>query len=318
MIAGEQGSIVLIGLGAMGLGMARSLLRAGLPVCGADRDPRAMSAFAEAGGRIAGDAEARRRVLADTSVVVLVVVNAAQTEDVLFGDDGIVRHLRPGAVVVSCATFAPEHAVDFEARLAALDVRYLDAPISGGAAKAAEGRLSIMASGHPEAFAAARPALDAMAETVFELGGKAGPGSAMKIVNQLLAGVHIAATAEALSFGVGQGIDVARMIEVISRCAGTSWMFENRGPFIAAGDYRPHSAVDIFVKDLGIVTEAASAGGLPAPLAEAALARFRAAHEAGFGREGDVAVAKIYAREGGIALPGVPADEQADRSGEGR
>ncbi|WP_417769167.1 L-threonate dehydrogenase [Stappia sp.] len=306
--------VVIIGLGAMGLGMARSLLRAGLPVTGIDRDAAAMAAFEADGGGVAVDRPARDAALRQAAAVVLVVVNAAQTEAVLFGEDGIAPHLRPGAVVISCATFAPEHAVDFEARLARQGLLYLDAPISGGAAKAAEGRLSIMASGRPEAFAAARGALDAMAETVFELGDAAGPGSAMKIVNQLLAGVHIAATAEALTFGVGQGIEVGRMVDVISRCAGTSWMFENRGPFIAAGDYRPHSAVEIFVKDLGIVAEAAEKGTLSVPLAKAALARFHAAREAGLGREGDVAVAKVYAREGNLALPGVPAND--DKGGD--
>lgn len=307
----RSGPIVLIGLGAMGLGMAGSLLRAGLPVVGVDQEPAAMAAFESQGGRIAADRSARDAAVKQAAAVVLVVVNVAQTEEVLFGEDGIAGILRPGTVVISCATFAPEHAVRFEARLAESGVLYLDAPISGGAARAAEGRLSIMASGRPEAFAAAGPALNAMAETVFELGDRAGPGSAMKVVNQLLAGVHIAATAEALTFGIGQGIEAGRMLDVISRCAGTSWMFENRGPFIAAGDYRSHSAVDIFVKDLGIVTEAARAGGLSVPLAETALARFRAAHDAGLGREGDVAVAKIYAREGSIALPGVatPSDE---------
>lgn len=301
------GPLVVIGLGAMGLGMARSLLRAGLDVTGIDREQAAMAAFEADGGRIAADRAARDAALREASAVVLVVVNAAQTEAVLFGEDGIAPHLAPGTVVVSCATFAPEHAVRFEAKLAETGLLYLDAPISGGAVRAAEGRLSIMASGTADAFAAARPALDAMAETVFELGDRAGPGSAMKVVNQLLAGVHIAATAEALTFGVGQGIEVARMVEVISRCAGSSWMFENRGPFIANGDYRPHSAVDIFVKDLGIVAEAATAGGLSVPLTETALARFRSAHDAGLGREGDVAVAKIYAREGNIGLPGVSA-----------
>ncbi|WP_428699112.1 L-threonate dehydrogenase [Stappia sp.] len=304
------GPVVFIGLGAMGFGMGVSLLRAGLDVCGIDRDASRMASFAEKGGRIAADEVAVREALSRASVAILVVVNAAQTEEVLFGPGGIAVQLPDGAVVVSCATFAPEHAIDFEARLAGRGLLYLDAPISGGAVKAAEGRLSIMASGRPEAFAAARGALDAMAETVFELGDAAGPGSAMKIVNQLLAGVHIAATAEALTFGVGQGIEVARMVDVISRCAGTSWMFENRGPFIAAGDYRPHSAVEIFVKDLGIVAEAAEKGALSVPMAQAALARFNAARDAGLGREGDVAVAKIYAREGRLALPGVPENDE--------
>ncbi|NMM43682.1 NAD(P)-dependent oxidoreductase [Rhodospirillaceae bacterium KN72] len=298
------GPTVVIGLGAMGLGMATSLLRAGFTVTGVDRSPEQCAAFASLGGVVASSPADVRKAVSKAQVVALVVVNAAQTEQVLFGEDGIGNALKPGTAVLACATIAPHYAMDFEQRLAKTGALYIDSPISGGAARAAEGRLSIMASGAAEAFAVARPALNAMAETVFELGDRAGPGSAMKIVNQLLAGIHVASTAEALTFGIGQGIDPALMVDVISRCAGSSWMFENRGPFIAEGDYRPHSAVDIFVKDLGIVTEAARASGLSVPLADTALSRFHAAREAGLGREGDVAVAKVYAREGDIDLPG--------------
>jgi L-threonate 2-dehydrogenase len=292
--------VLLVGLGAMGFGMGQSLLRAGHEVCGHDIDPDAVERFAAEGGKTAalGDAAS------EADIAVLVVVNAAQTEAILFGDDGIANSKKQGAVVISCATFAPEHAVDFEARLAERGIHYLDAPISGGSARAAEGKLSIMAAGSAEAFDCARPALDAMAETVFELGDKAGPGSAMKIVNQLLAGIHVVSTAEAMAFGIGQGIDPHRMIEVISRSAGSSWMFQNRAPYIADGDYRPHSAVDIFVKDLGIVRDMAEAAGLSVTLADAAFGRFAQAKEQGLGRIGDVAVAKLYAQEGGIALPG--------------
>ena len=161
-----------------------------------------------------------------------------------------------------------------------------------------------MASGAPEAFAAARPVLEATAETVFELGPEAGAGSAMKAVNQLLAGVHIAAMAEALTFGMTQGIAPARFVEVISRCAGTSWMLEDRAPHVVAGDYAARSAVDIWPKDLGIVLETAREASFAAPLAAAALQQFLAASGSGLGREDDAAVAKVYARNAGLKLPG--------------
>ena len=144
-----------------------------------------------------------------------------------------------------------------EARCSAAGVLYLDAPISGGSVKASQGALSIMASGTRDAFDAARPFLDATAEKVFELGGSAGAGSAMKAVNQLLAGVHIATMAEALTFGMTQGIDPETFARVIPECAGSSWMLENRAPHIVAGDYTPHSSVDIWPKDLGIVLDIA-------------------------------------------------------------
>ena len=290
----------VIGLGSMGMGMACSLQRAGIETYGIDTVDERVSAFVGQGGKTGALAD-----LAGTlDAVVLVVVNAAQTRDVLLGDDALLPRLKPGAVVLSCATVSPEFAREMEAACHARDVLYLDAPISGGAVKAAAGKLSVLASGTPAAFDAAKPVLDAMAETVFRLGDVAGPGSAMKVINQLLAGVHIAAAAEAITFGVSQGVSPQQTVEVISQCAGTSWMFENRGPHIASGDYTPHSAVEIFVKDLGIVSDIARVARFPAPLAAAALQQFLAASGMGHGREDDSAVAKVYARSAGLTLPG--------------
>jgi putative dehydrogenase len=296
----ESCRAAVFGLGSMGMGMARAMLAAGLPVWGFDVDAGREESFRAAGGLPGGRAEAA----GEADVVLSVVVNAAQTEAVLFAEGGIADRMRPGSVFVSCATLAPAVARALAARLAGRGIDYLDAPMSGGSVRAAEGRLTMMASGAPRAFATARPVLDAVTETLFELGDEPGAGSAMKIVNQLLAGVHIAAAAEAITFGISQGIDPARTLAVISKCAGTSWMFENRGPHIVAGDYTPHSAVDIFVKDLGIVADVAHAAKFSAPLTAAALQQFVAASGSGLGREDDAAVAKVYARNAGLTLPG--------------
>jgi 3-hydroxyisobutyrate dehydrogenase-like beta-hydroxyacid dehydrogenase len=287
----------VIGLGSMGYGMALSCLRAGQQVWGADINLDAASRFAVAGGQSGA-------LPADLNAVVVVVLNAAQTEAVLFGADGVVAMLAPGAVVIACATVPPAFARDMEARCAAAGVHYLDAPISGGAAKAAQGALSIMAAGRPEAFKAARPVLDACAQTVFELGSEAGPGSAMKAVNQLLAGVHIAAMAEALTFGMTQGIPPATFVEVISKCAGTSWMLENRAPHIVDGDYTPRSQINIWPKDLGIVMDVAKSAGFSAPITAATLQQYMVAVGMGLGAEDDAAIAKVYARNVGLTLPG--------------
>lgn len=290
----------VFGLGSMGYGMAASLLRAGHRTYGFDINPQAVERFVAEGGARGAVPEVAPRL--DAAMVV--VLNAAQTETVLFGEDGLVAHLRPGAVVIACATVPPDFARAMAARCAEAGVLYLDAPISGGSAKAAQGKLSVMAAGTPEAFAAARPVLDATAETVFELGDTAGAGSAMKAVNQLLAGVHIAAMAEALTFGMTQGVTPEKFLEVIPQCAGTSWMLENRAPHVVAGDYAPHSAVDIWPKDLGIVLDIARGAKFGAPLTAAALQQFLAASGSGLGREDDAAVAKIYARNAGLTLPG--------------
>lgn len=287
----------VIGLGSMGYGMALSCLTAGQKVWGSDLNPDAVSRFAVAGGQAGA-------FPADLTAVLVVVLNAAQTEAVLFGEAGVVASLVPGAVVIGCATVPPAFAREMEARCAAAGVHYLDAPISGGAAKAAQGALSIMAAGRPEAFKAARPVLDACAQTVFELGAEAGPGSAMKAVNQLLAGVHIAAMAEALTFGMTQGIEPATFVEVISKCAGTSWMLENRAPHIVDGDYTPRSQINIWPKDLGIVLDVAKSAGFAAPITAATLQQYMVAVGMGLGAEDDAAIAKVYARNVGLTLPG--------------
>jgi 3-hydroxyisobutyrate dehydrogenase-like beta-hydroxyacid dehydrogenase len=292
--------IGVIGLGSMGYGMALSCVRAGFQTHGFDVVAAQMERIRADGGASGALAD----VAGSLDAVLVVVLNAAQTEEVLFGADGVAPRLRKGAVVLACATVPPDFARDMEARCAALGVHYLDAPISGGSKKAAEGALSVMASGTPEAFDAARPVLDAVAATVFELGDAAGAGSAMKAVNQLLAGVHIAAMAEALTFGMTQGVAPEKFVEVISKCAGTSWMLENRAPHVVAGDYTPHSQVNIWPKDLGIVLDIARTAKFSAPITAAAMQQFLAAAGMGLGGEDDAAVAKVYARNAGLKLPG--------------
>lgn len=292
-------TVAVFGLGSMGYGMASSCLRAGLSVHGFDLDPTRVASFLAEGGRNGTPAA----VAPTLDAAILVVLNASQVESVLFGEEGIAAGLREGAVVIVCATVPPDFAKEMERRCQAQEVDYLDAPISGGSAKAAQGKLGIMASGTEKAFAAAKPVLDATSETVFHLGNAAGAGSAMKAVNQLLAGVHIATMAEAMTFGMTQGISPDAFVEVITKCAGNSWMLQNRAPHVVAGDYTPHSQVNIWPKDLGIVLETAKAAGFNAPITEVALAQYLTAVEMGLGREDDAAVAKVYAKDAGLVLP---------------
>ncbi len=295
--------IAVIGLGSMGFGMATSLLRAGFAVTGCDVSADSVARFKAGGGQgAATPAEAVR----DAEIVVSVVVNAAQTEAILFGKDGALEAMAPGAVFVSAATMDPEIAKRLAARVEASGRLYLDAPISGGAQRAAQGELTILASGSAAAFAKARPALDAMAAKLYELGDAPGQGSAFKMINQLLAGVHIAAASEAISFAAKQGLDIRKVYEVITASAGNSWMFENRVPHVLEGDYTPRSAVDIFVKDLGIVQDMARNAKFPVPMSAAALQMFLMASASGMGRDDDIAVAKMYAQVTGAPLPGAP------------
>jgi len=292
-------NIAAIGLGSMGSGMASSALRAGFDVAVFDINAEAVARLEAEGGRTGSVAQIGPEIAA----AMVTVLNAAQTETVLFGPDGIVPHMTAGSVVLSCATVPPAFAKDMADRCGQHGVLYLDAPISGGAARAAQGDLSIMAAGTKAAFDAAAPLLDAIASQVFRIGDTPGAGSAMKAVNQLLAGVHIATMAEAMSLGITQGISPEKFMEVIPHCAGSSWMLENRGPHIVEGDYTPRSSVTIWPKDLGIVREIAESAGLATPIAEAALARYQRAVEDGIGAEDDAAVIKTYAAETGFVLP---------------
>ncbi len=290
----------VVGLGSMGLGVARSLLRRGFEVHGHDVRSEALEAFRADGGRAA---RSPAEVGAAVEVLIVLVVNAAQTEQVLFGPDGAATALRDGAVVISSATVAPAYAEALGPRLAERRLLHLDAPVSGGAAKAATGELSIMASGTPAAFEKAAPALEAIAARVYRLGDRSGQGSKVKMINQLLAGVHIAAAAEAMALCIRAGADPAVVYDVICNSAGASWMFQNRVPHILAGDYTPLSAVNIFVKDLGIVLDAAREARMALPLTAAAHQMYLMAAAAGHGGEDDSAVVKIFP---GVDLPRGP------------
>ena len=292
-----QPTVGIIGLGAMGAGIAQTLRNNGFAIHVCDVRPGVAEAFVADGGT----AHATTAALAAVSdVVVSVVVNAAQTESVLFGENGAAAAMRPGSTFVMCSTVDPNWSVALEARLNALGLHYVDAPISGGAAKAASGQMTMMTSAKPEAYAAANAVLDGMAGKVYRLGDKAGAGSKVKIINQLLAGVHIAVAAEAMALGLREGVDAAALYEVITHSAGNSWMFENRMAHVLAGDYTPLSAVDIFVKDLGLVLDTARASKFPLPLAATAHQMFMQASTAGFAKEDDSAVIKIFP---GITLP---------------
>ena len=290
-------NILVVGLGSMGFGIAQSLIRAGYSVYGQDKNLKQQKRLIEEGGYD------KNIPFNDLQAVIIVVLNEKQTREIIFGQNGISEKLKKNSLIMVCTTVAPDFAKEMAFSCNDKGLLYLDAPISGGSKKSAEGKLSYMISGSPKAFEVAKPILDCTSETVFEFGEHVGSGSAMKAVNQMLAGVHIAAMAEAITFGITQGIDPKRFLEVISKCAGTSWMLENRTPHIIDNDYSPKSSINIWPKDLGIVLDIAKNSNFSAPLTAAALQQFISAAGSGLGQEDDAAVAKIYARNAGIKLP---------------
>ena len=288
----------VVGLGAMGMGAALSCVKAGLDTYGVDLDDKLLKKLKSAGAK--GVAKNAGEFADKLNAVVLLVVNAKQVNQVLFGDNGLAAQLKPGTAVMVSSTISAQDAKEISQKLTKLGLLMLDAPVSGGAAKAAIGEMTVMAAGSKEAFAALQPVLDATASKVYNIGEEIGLGATVKIIHQLLAGVHIAAGAEAMALAAKAGISLELMYDVVTHAAGNSWMFENRMKHVVEGDYSPLSMVDIFVKDLGLVNDTAKSLKFPLHLASTAYSMFIEASNAGYGKQDDSAVIKIFS---GVELP---------------
>ena len=282
--------IAFIGLGAMGAPMALNLVKAGHTVCGFDVRAGAAQALVQAGGKEATSAAEAAR---DAELVWLMVVSGEQAENVLF-DGGAAQALPKGAIVVAACTQPPALARKTSDRLAAMGLAMLDAPVSGGIKGALAGALTIMVSGDADVLERARPVLSAVGQRIFDVGREAGLGSTAKMINQLLCGVHIAAAAEAMHVAERAGVSLQTMHEIISVSAGNSWMWGDRGPRMMLEDPPVTSAVDIFVKDLGIVLDQGKLMRQGLPLASAAMQMFLAASGLGHGKADDSQVLRAY------------------------
>ncbi len=279
-----------VGLGAMGLSMAAHLAAKGFDVAAFDLREAAVDAAVEAGAR---GAQTAAEAAQGAGVLVLMVVNAGQAASVLF-EGGALDALDLGGTVVLMATCAPAEVEALNARIAATGRRLVDAPVSGGVVGAKAGTLTIMAAAPLEVFAAVKPVLDAFGDKVFHVGERPGQGAMVKTVNQLLCGVHIAAAAEAFSLAAKAGLDGALLLRILGGSAASSWMLNNRGPRMLQDDPEVASAVEIFVKDLGIVLDAGRGSRVALPLAAAAHQMFLATSGMGLGAEDDSQVLVAY------------------------
>lgn len=293
----EEGKVVgVVGLGAMGRGIAENLLAKGFEVVGYDLQPEAASWLRQRGARFAPTAG---EFAAQVRTVVSFVVDDRQTDDVLFGSFGLAQALRPGSLFLACSTMAPRYVQGLAARLDACAVDLLDTPVTGGMVGARKGTLTVMVGGPPERLERARPVLASFAGRIVHLGDQPGAGAQMKVINQLLCGVHIAAAAEALALARRQGLQLDATLEVLRSGAASSWMLGDRGPrMVREAFHDVTSAVDIFVKDLGLVADAAGQVQAHIPLAEAALQLFSKASTAGWGRWDDSAVLQVFTGKG--------------------
>jgi 3-hydroxyisobutyrate dehydrogenase/putative dehydrogenase len=237
-----------------------------------------------------------------SDALVLMVANAAQASGVLFGEGGVAEALPEGAAVVVMSTIGPEAVRDLTDALADRGLQTLDAPVSGGVARAEKGDLLIMAGGPQDLFEELRPVLEAMGSSVVHCGPRVGDGQAVKLVNQLLCGVHIAAAAEALAYAEALGLDPRFVFETIRHGAANSFMLEDRGERMLEEEYvPPKSALDIFVKDMGLVRKAGEERGFEAPLSSAALELYLAGKVAGLGAEDDSGVIRVFRRRAASA-----------------
>lgn len=290
-------TIAFAGLGSMGLPMATNLVKAGHAVHGFDMRPEAMDAIAAVGGT---RPESLASACRGAEILILMVVNAAQALTVLI-EAGALAALPAGAHVCLMATCPPDEVRALDADIRASGKRLVDCPVSGGVVGAKAGTLTIMVGAPKEDFDAVAPVLRAMGDKLYHCGPQVGQGAVVKAINQLLCGVHLAAAGEALALGEKAGVDVATLLEIVSGSAASSWMLKDRGARMLMETPPVTSAVDIFVKDLGIALSAGRSAGMGLPLAAAAHQMFLAESGSGNGLSDDSQVIAAYRRLNGIS-----------------
>lgn len=289
-------AVGVIGAGAMGMGVVRSLLRSGFITRVRDIRPEAEHEAAALGA--AGD-PSPAALAAACAIAIVLVVDAEQVETVLFGDEGVAS-AASACIVMLGSTLDPDYVAALAPRLAATGVTLVDAPVSGGPARAHDGTMTMMIAGTELALAQCAPVLGAIAGKVFRVGERPGDAARFKIVNNLLAAVNLAAGAEALALAVKAGLDPRQVVDVVNASSGASWIFADRMARALAGDYAPRAAARILRKDVGIAVAFAARHGIAVPFAGAALAAFAATVDAGLGEEDDAAIYKWNRQRAGL------------------
>jgi len=287
----------VVGAGAMGMGVVRSLRRHAIEVAVRDIRIEAEDAARSLGAAIAGSpAELARRC----SLVVVLVVDAAQVDDVLFGLDGAAGAFAPGSIIALSSTVAPDYVVALAARLAAFGVELVDAPVSGGPSKAADGTMTLMIGGRAAALERCMPIFESIAGRIFRAGA-AGDAARCKIANNLLAAANLAAAAEAIALARKAGIDARQFANLVHASSGASWILDDRIARVLANDYAPRAATRVLAKDVRIAADYAASLGVDTPLARAALSVFEQALRDGHAEEDDAALIKAALRRAGVA-----------------
>lgn len=282
--------VAIAGLGAMGSSMAKHILKGGFSLYGFDRNSERVDALLGEGMKTAPSLAA---IAPEIDILIIMVVEADQTDDVLFGGENAAAKMKKGSLVVSTSTIPPLYVKDLEKRLAEMGLGLLDSPVSGGHLGAQNGTLTLMLSGKKETLAKAQPVLDCFSKKLYYVGEECGMGSTLKVVHQHLASSHIALTVEALGLCKKAGLDPQYFLDVVKNSAGTSKIFESFAPLLIAKDYTPHSSVNVTEKDLRLVVELARALDYKAPVVEEAYKMFLTAKDKGLGSLSPVAAIKL-------------------------
>ena len=288
-------SVLIVGVGNMGGGMAANLLAKGWHVLVRDVDPLKVEELVSKG---AISQSIQAQIAPDLIAIIVCVVEAVQTEDVLFGEDGLAHQLQPNQTVILCPTILPQDVESFAARLAARGIHTIDAPMSGGPVRAADGSMSLIVACPEAVFAQNAVLLNALSSKLFNISEKPGDAARTKLVNNLLAGINLVGAAEALALAHKLGLDATKTLDVIEQSSGQSWIGSDRMRRALAGDYAPRAHVTLLEKDTRLALECAAAAGFQGPLGAAASNVFAQAHAAGMASEDDAAVFKVLSTPG--------------------
>jgi 3-hydroxyisobutyrate dehydrogenase len=294
-MSSSKPALAFAGLGAMGFGMAAHLVKSGFPVVGYDVYAPAMQKLVAAGGK---SSKTPRDVAQEVEFFVCMVANSIQATPLLFDSEtGAVGGLKKDATIIMCSTVAPAYIAELRSRLDDIgraDVRLIDAPVSGGAARAANGTLSIFSSGREPDLANAHAILDCMAGKLYNVPGGIGAGSNAKLIHQIFAGINIAMASEAMGLAAAAGLDTQKAFDYLKESEGNSWMFSNRVPYMLNPGSPPYSAITIIAKDVAIITSTSRAKKFPLPLLSTAEQLYLTGISAGWGKEDDCVIVRLY------------------------
>ena len=289
-----------IGLGIMGQGMVRNLLKAKFEVSVWNRTAKRMGPLLGEGAK---GTKSPQDLASQCGVVITCVSDTPDVKEVVLGERGVIHGAKSGALLVDMSTISPQATREMAAKLKEKGVHMVDAPISGGSEGAAKGTLSIMIGGDGEQVKRAMPYFEAMGKTIIHVGGH-GAGQMVKLVNQILVVVNMLAVGEALLFGQAGGLDLQKTLEAVTQGAAGSWMLSNRGPQVLDRDWRPGFTIDLQQKDLRLVLEAADQMGVPLMATNMVFNLYRTLQREGLGAEGNHALVKALERLAGIRISG--------------